>query len=39
VPQIANVSSGVPAPLPPKYSMLRSSATPDPCGTIVVKVA
>ena len=37
--QITSVATGVAAPLPPKYSTLRSSATPEPCGTIALKVA
>jgi hypothetical protein len=35
---MARVTIGVEAPLPPKYSMLRSSATPDPWGTIALNV-
>jgi len=37
--QAASVMSGEMAPLPPKYSTLRSSATPEPCGTIALNVA
>lgn len=36
--QLSSVTSGVVTPLPPKYSMLRSSATPAPCGTIALSV-
>jgi hypothetical protein len=37
-PQSISVAIGAHAPLPLKYSTLRSSETPEPCGTIAVNV-